>query len=422
MTLQASGAISFQDIENELLGSHPIAMTEYYGRDSLPASGEIELADFYGQSGLCGTPGAMVAPASHDTISAFTLSWGASATAGVTYVVQRATNATFTLGLLTIYTGANLSVSRQETVVDTYYYRVKATKSGYIDSAYSAYDATTTYKPTCGSIATLSVSNPISDLDGADATWTASSTSGVSYHWDDGAGASGNTASLYNHDSSPGDSGGSFTYSVYAYKSGYNNSATKTTGWTQYTAQSCILGTALTYNENKQLVRVDSVKAGDKLFGKDGEINTVLAVDKVPVGGRKLLKLVGTNVLFTGEHMFMMSDGRWGSFNKAAMDRELVGLKAGFIPTVIIDDKPHTLHRNFDNYDENTVVQLSEGDCGVTVRGQRIRLSMVETDVKAEFVYSFLMSGSRTWNVEGIVVSGMAMGDDIKLIPLKGEQ
>jgi len=48
MAIQASGAITLQDIQDEFGGSHPISVSEYYGSDTVPASGQISLSDFYG--------------------------------------------------------------------------------------------------------------------------------------------------------------------------------------------------------------------------------------------------------------------------------------------------------------------------------------------------------------------------------------
>ena len=48
MTIQASGAITLQDIQDEFGGSHPISLSEYYGSDTVPSSGQISLSDFYG--------------------------------------------------------------------------------------------------------------------------------------------------------------------------------------------------------------------------------------------------------------------------------------------------------------------------------------------------------------------------------------
>lgn len=52
MTLQASGAIKLSDIQTEFGGTNPIAISEYYGSDTVPASGVISLSDFYGTSSV----------------------------------------------------------------------------------------------------------------------------------------------------------------------------------------------------------------------------------------------------------------------------------------------------------------------------------------------------------------------------------
>lgn len=51
MTIQSSGPIKLQDIEDEFGGSNPTSITEYYGVASgVPTSGNIGLTDFYGTS------------------------------------------------------------------------------------------------------------------------------------------------------------------------------------------------------------------------------------------------------------------------------------------------------------------------------------------------------------------------------------
>ena len=48
-----TGTASFQDIEDEFGGSHPIALSEYYGAASgVPASGAISVDDFRGKSSI----------------------------------------------------------------------------------------------------------------------------------------------------------------------------------------------------------------------------------------------------------------------------------------------------------------------------------------------------------------------------------
>jgi hypothetical protein len=51
MTLQTSGPISLQDIEDEFGGTGSISISEYYGvDDGVPSSGAISFSDFYGTS------------------------------------------------------------------------------------------------------------------------------------------------------------------------------------------------------------------------------------------------------------------------------------------------------------------------------------------------------------------------------------
>ena len=52
MALQSSGAISLSDIQTEFGGSNPISLSEYYGSDTVPASGAISFDDFYGTSNI----------------------------------------------------------------------------------------------------------------------------------------------------------------------------------------------------------------------------------------------------------------------------------------------------------------------------------------------------------------------------------
>ncbi|MBT7590050.1 MAG: PQQ-binding-like beta-propeller repeat protein, partial [Candidatus Scalindua sp.] len=88
-------------------------------------------------SGLvCETPSGITIPA-NDPDGDYTVSWGASSTDGVTYVLEEATDSNFTVDLRTAYTGIDTSADitgRNQN--QTYYYRVKATKSGYRGSAW----------------------------------------------------------------------------------------------------------------------------------------------------------------------------------------------------------------------------------------------------------------------------------------------
>jgi hypothetical protein len=83
-----------------------------------------------------GRPPWITVPSS-STTGSYTVSWGASSTSGVTYVLQEATKATFSTGLRTAYSGASTKAPiTGRSAGKTYYYRVKATKAGYADSAW----------------------------------------------------------------------------------------------------------------------------------------------------------------------------------------------------------------------------------------------------------------------------------------------
>ncbi len=172
---------------------------------------------------------------------------------------------------------------------------------------------------------------------------------------------------------------------------------------------SCFTGRSLTITEMGRYVRVDSVKAGDYLMGANGETNRVVGVERVLVGKRTLFGLNSTDARFTGEHPFLMADGRWGAFDKEAMDREIFG---GFENIVVIDSNKFIVVGDLSSYDDSTVTQLENGDLGVDINGDHIPLSVVATEDKEEYVYTMLMDGSRTWNIEGIVISGLALSGE----------
>ena len=81
-----------------------------------------------------GAPSSITVP-SNDSDGSYEVSWGASSSSGVTYVLEEATDSSFTSGLRTAYTGTQRNTAISErTSGNTYYYRVKASGSGYIDS------------------------------------------------------------------------------------------------------------------------------------------------------------------------------------------------------------------------------------------------------------------------------------------------
>jgi len=153
------------------------------------------------------------------------------------------------------------------------------------------------------------------------------------------------------------------------------------------------------------------------LMGANGKFNTVIGIEKVPVAGRDLWKLDGVAARFTGEHPFLMADGSWGAFNKEAMDRELTEDNVTIVET---NEGMFRVVGDMQYYDEKTVRQISNGDLGQTVDGKEIELSARIIKDKEEFVYTMFMDGNRTWNIEGIVISGLALtGENADLIEVE---
>ncbi|GFO64439.1 hypothetical protein [Geomonas paludis] len=138
----------------------------------------------------CAVPGTTLAPLASLTVptvdadGSYTVRWSSPVTGGVTYVLQQATNATFTAGVTEAYRGSETSASISGGVTGTtYFYRVRAVKSGYKDSAWK------TQAVGCKVIGMgvaaavpLTLAVPTADIDGIYAVyWGASATKGVTY-------------------------------------------------------------------------------------------------------------------------------------------------------------------------------------------------------------------------------------------------
>jgi subtilisin-like proprotein convertase family protein len=82
----------------------------------------------------CGHPASITVPASSS--GAYTVSWEASSTAGVTYVLEESESPDFSI-VSTAYSGSALSKGITKTSDGIFYYRVKATRGGYTDSTFA---------------------------------------------------------------------------------------------------------------------------------------------------------------------------------------------------------------------------------------------------------------------------------------------
>jgi hypothetical protein len=99
MALQSSGAISLANIQTEFGGSHPISLSEYYGKDTVPSSGAISIGNFYGTSDSTATGGIITTSGAY-TIHTFnsSSSFVLLSTTSIEYLVVGAGGGSGTLG------------------------------------------------------------------------------------------------------------------------------------------------------------------------------------------------------------------------------------------------------------------------------------------------------------------------------------
>jgi len=179
-------------------------------------------------------PGGITIPA-NDVDGSYVVKWTKSptATTGITYELQEATNATFTLGVRTVPHTTVLSASiAGRSTGKTYYYRVRAIKTGWATSDYLAGSHGCLVKFLAGTPGTISV--PQNDADGSYVvTWTASATPGVTYVLQEATNSNFTTGrrtvphgALLSANIS-GRTPGTYYYRVYAKKVGYQNSSWK---------------------------------------------------------------------------------------------------------------------------------------------------------------------------------------------------
>ncbi|MDH7463989.1 hypothetical protein QEG73_21990 [Chitinophagaceae bacterium 26-R-25] len=156
----------------------PASTTKYYRCTAL-ASGYLEgvssiVSAATPASTQLAAPGSFAANPVSDT--QINLSW-ASVTNATGYVVDRATNAGFTTGVtLGIYSGNGLSFNDTSRIASTqYFYRIRATASGFTDSIYSTTNATTNSSAV---LEDLSFSTQ-SALSSTGTVWTSTDASGL---------------------------------------------------------------------------------------------------------------------------------------------------------------------------------------------------------------------------------------------------
>jgi uncharacterized repeat protein (TIGR02543 family) len=170
----------------------------------------------------CGAPSSLTVPATNSTGVVF-VSWGASNVSGATYVLERSYNG----GAYTqVYAGTAQGINLAVAASGTYNFRVKATKSGFAESAYRTGTTSCTVALACGAPTSLTV-------PATNSTWTffiswgASNVSGATYvlerSYNGGAYTPvySGTGQAINHAAT---ANGTYNFRVKATKSGYAES------------------------------------------------------------------------------------------------------------------------------------------------------------------------------------------------------
>jgi hypothetical protein len=114
-------------------------MGVYASDITIPQQDDINgVGAIYGFAAATTAPATITVPVS-DPDGNYIVNWAMSATPGATYILSEATNSAFTDRVRTAYSGSETiaSITGRDNGV-TYYYRVKATKSGYADSDWRA--------------------------------------------------------------------------------------------------------------------------------------------------------------------------------------------------------------------------------------------------------------------------------------------
>ncbi len=129
----------------------------------------------------CASPGSIKVPAG-DADGSFLVTWTASVTAGATYLLQEATDPLFTAGLRTAYQGKALKVAISKRKLNrTYYYRIKASHTGYADSDYRSGGNGCAVPGTAKTAPPAAITVPPYADDGYTVSWPASTTAGARY-------------------------------------------------------------------------------------------------------------------------------------------------------------------------------------------------------------------------------------------------
>ena len=192
----------------------------------------------------CGPPTSLTVPTSNTTGSIYVY-WGSSNISGVTYVLQYSTDGTTWTNA---YSGTNTYYYATATVNGNYSFRVKVSKTGYVDSTYTTAGNSCAVTMSCGAPSSLTV--PSSNSTGSIYVyWGSSNISGVMYVLDystDGVTWTNAYSGTNTYYYAIATTNGAYTFRVKAIKSGYADSSYTTAGNSCAVTLSCGPPTSLT--------------------------------------------------------------------------------------------------------------------------------------------------------------------------------
>jgi hypothetical protein len=140
-----------------------------------------------------------------------------------------------------------------------------------------------------------------------------------------------------------------------------------------------IAGTLVTMSDGSQR-KIEEVVIGDKLLGKDDQVNTVIDYDYAKLAGRRLVGINNLGKFKTPEHPLYTKDG-WKSY----------------CPDTFSRDFPDMVHLN--------VTELRVGDSLLLIDGSWLDVNSIEVyeNEPDQTVYNFILDGNHTYYANGIL-------------------
>lgn len=169
---------------------------------------------------------------------------------------------------------------------------------------------------------------------------------------------------------------------------------------------SCFLSNSNILMANKKYKNLIDVKIGEKVIGAFGEINEVIAIERVLLNNRKLYNINNEHYT-TDEHPHITIDKKFYAISVDNIYNEW----GGKYPCTI--DNDGTIRR-VENKGLNAgrVQKMKTGIILQTINGGKLLETITAEDSDEEFVYNLIVDGSHTYTVDGYAVTSFPREDD----------